>query len=76
MKKITLILCILLCALRSQAQNGLEGIVVEKFYVSDATDADGSIGTLPVGSITYRVWADLLPSYKFQALYGVPMHEL
>ena len=58
------------------AQNGLESVIVEQYYVSDAADAAGSIGTLPVGSVTYRVYADLLPGYKFQALYGVPGHTL
>src|SRR5436190_1343744 len=55
------------------AQNGLEGIVVEKYYVSDANDttANGTGGVLPVGSITYRIYVDMLPGYKFQAAYGV-----
>lgn len=60
------------------AQNGLERVLVERYYKSTAADtianADG--GRLPVGSITYRVYADLLPGYKFQAIYGVPGHEL
>ena len=60
----------------SQAQNGLEAIVVEKYYVSDATDNGGSVGDLPVGSVTYRVYVDMLPGYKFQAAYGLPGHEL
>lgn len=65
----------------SNAQNGLEQIIVEKYYVSDANDSlasDGvslNPGTLPVGSVTYRIYADMLPGYKFQAVYGVPGHE-
>ena len=63
---------------RVVAQNGLEGVVVEKYYKSSAADtvanADG--GRLPVGSVTYRIFADLLPGYRFQAAYGVPGHEL
>ncbi len=65
--------------LSTQAQNGLEKIIVEKFYVSNAADSIGSTGVLPVGSITYRLYADMLPNYKFQALYGVngaSPHEL
>ena len=58
------------------AQTGLECVVVEKYYISNAADEAGSVGTLPVGSTTYRVWADLLPSYKFQALYGVSGHPM
>ena len=60
----------------AQAQNGLENIIVEKYYISNAADAAGSLGTLPVGSVTYRVYADMLPGYKFQALYGDVNHAL
>jgi hypothetical protein len=55
---------------------GLEDVIVEKYYVSDAADAAGSSGVLPVGSVTYRVYIDLLPGYNFQALYGVQGHFL
>jgi hypothetical protein len=78
MKKI--ILAIAACAFyfNGNAQNGLENVIVEKYYVSDANDtmvnADG--GVLPIGSVTYRIWADMLPGYKFQAVYGVPDHEM
>ena len=58
------------------AQNGLEKIIVEKYYISNAIDSAGSIGNLPSGSVTYRVFADMLPGYKFQAIYGVPAHSL
>ncbi len=56
---------------------GLEKIIVEKYYISDANDAiENDGGILPVGSVTYRIYADMLPGYKFQAGYGVPKHEL
>ena len=58
------------------AQTGLECIVVEKYYISNAADAAASVGVLPVGSVTYRVFADMLPGYKFQALYGVTGHAM
>ena len=58
------------------AQTGLECVIVENYYVSNAADASGSVGTLPVGSTTYRVWVDMLPGYKFQALYGVSGHTM
>jgi chitodextrinase len=58
------------------SQNGLEKIIVEKYYVSTAADSIGSVGTLPVGSVTYRVYADMLPGYRFQALYGNADHTL
>jgi Secretion system C-terminal sorting domain len=61
-----------------KAQNGLEGIIVEKYYISDANDtlANSTDGKLPVGSVTYRVYADMLPGYKFQALFGLPAPDL
>lgn len=56
-----------------QAQNGLECIVVEKYYVSNANDTavNSTGGVLPVGSVTYRIYADMLQGYTFQAAYGV-----
>ena len=59
------------------AQHGLENILVEKYYISDAKDAAAKLGGhLPVGSVTYRIFVDMLPAYRFQAAYGVPGHEL
>ncbi|MFM7079386.1 MAG: hypothetical protein ACKOYC_06305, partial [Bacteroidota bacterium] len=57
---------------------GLEGIVVEKYYISNANDQSVNSlgGVLPVGSVTYRVYADLAASYQFQAVYGDANHEL
>jgi hypothetical protein len=59
-------------------QNGLETILVEKYYVSDANDtiANSYAGKLPIGSTTYRIYADLLPGYRFQAAYGTSSHNL
>lgn len=75
MRKTLTLLSTLLATLVSFSQ-GLEGVVVEKYYVTDAADAAGSSGILPVGSVTYRIYADLAAGYNFQALYGVPDHEL
>ncbi len=69
-------LAVFACSQNAVAQNGLENIIVEKYYVSNAADATGSIGVLPAGSVTYRIYADMLPGYKFQAAYGVPTHAL
>src|ERR1051325_1042839 len=60
----------------AQTKHGLEKIVVEKYYVSDSNDARATKGQLPVGSVTYRIFVDMLPAYRFQAAYGVPGHEL
>jgi hypothetical protein len=69
MKKIILSLSLGFLSTFTYAQ-GLDSIIVEKYYVANAADATGSIGKLPEGSVTYRVYADMLPGYKFQAIYG------
>jgi hypothetical protein len=73
MKKIVLIISILFYSAFTYAQNGLENVIVEIYYVSDANDTNANSvgGVLPVGSVTYRVYADMLPGYDFQAAYGV-----
>jgi len=61
----------------AMAQQGLENIIVEKYYISDSSDAavNATGGILPVGSVTYRVYVDMLPNYIFQSAYGDPNHE-
>ncbi len=77
MKKRIFLIFNLVC-LSVFSQNGLENIIVEKYYISDANDtiANKFAGNLPIGSTTYRIYADLLPGYRFQAAYGSPEHEL
>ena len=60
------------------AQDGLEGIILEKFYISTKEDNSKPelSGHLAPGSITYRIYVDLKPGYTFQAAYGTPNHEL
>ena len=81
MKKITLGLGLIFFGIFSNAQNALENLVVEKYYVSNAADSiaayndsvtagSGASGHLPVGSVTYRVYADMLQGYNFQAIFG------
>ena len=59
---------------------GLEGIIVEKYYVTDANDAadtdGGPNGTVPVGSTTYRVFVDMLDGYKLLTVAGYVDHDL
>lgn len=78
MKQIILTLSLIIYGLVANAQNGLENIIVEKYYISDANDvsADSTEGILPIGSVTYRIYVDMLPGYKFQAAFGIPGHEL
>lgn len=54
-----------------------EGIIIERYYVSDTldvTDEDG--GFLDTCSVTYRVFIDLKPDYRLQAVYGNPNNTL
>lgn len=65
-------------ALSATAQVGLEGIFVEKFYEAQSADTKGELrsGTLEPGSVTYRIYVDLQPGYRFQAAFGSPDHAL
>jgi hypothetical protein len=76
--KLTFLLFGLLLSFAGFAQDGLEGIIVEKFYVSTKADNAGKMysGDLPKGSVTYRIYVDLKPGYRFQAAYGTPTHPL
>ncbi len=80
MKKITLTIGLFIAASFAQAQNGLDSILVEMYYVSDEADSvnaadNGATSPLRVGSITYRVFADLEPGYKFIQMFGSPTHD-
>jgi hypothetical protein len=60
---------------------GLEGVVVEKFYLTDAADqanalSNGAVTTLEVGTTAYRVYIDMAAGYKFSQLYGNADHNL
>jgi hypothetical protein len=76
MKKLILTIAFVITSVVSHSQ-GLEKIIVEKYYVSGAKDTTGYFGhNLVPGSITYRIYVDMLPWYKFQAAFGLPGHEL
>ena len=56
---------------------GLENIIVEKYYVTNSTDAANVTGgSLPNGAVTYRFFANLAPGFKLQAVYGGSGHQL
>jgi hypothetical protein len=76
MKNLFLAISFGILTLAGQAQTGLDSIIVEKYYVSDANDSIGSSGILPVGSVTYRLYVDMAPGYNFQMAYGSPTHPL
>jgi hypothetical protein len=61
------------------AQSDIEGVVVEKYYISDLNDSEDSDGgdtPLKVGSVTYRIFLDLVPGAKLRSFYSTPEHPL
>lgn len=77
MKRITLFAALSLSLSLSKAQlgNGLEGVIVEKYYLSNAADSanadnNGAVSPLHIGSTTYRVFIDMAPGWKFVTLFG------
>lgn len=82
MKKIVLGLSLFasMFAFAQTTPNGLEGIIVEKYYATnkadaaqadvESTDAGFATGALPEGSVTYRIYVDMKPGYKLKSLFG------
>jgi hypothetical protein len=61
----------------SGIQAQLEKVIVEKYYISDSTDATDTIGGyLAKGSVTYRVYVDLAPGCKLLKIFGDNRHLL
>lgn len=60
---------------------GLDGIIVERYYLTDEADEanafeNGSVVPLPPGSVVYRVFVDMAVGYKFSQIFGTPDHPL
>lgn len=58
----------------AQAQ-GLEGIIVERYYQANAADAAYTVAqgySIPLtdGAVTYRVYVDMAAGYKFVQMFG------
>ncbi len=70
LKTFILLFSILVCTHISIAQLNLRNVMVEKYYISNAADSAASIGLLPVGSVTYRVYVQMTPGYKFEMAWG------
>ncbi|QQR87929.1 MAG: T9SS type A sorting domain-containing protein [Flavobacteriales bacterium] len=67
-----LLCCAIPCSTSAQ---GLQTVVVEKYYISDANDAtDTDGGFLQEGSVTYRVFLDMGEGYKLRSLFGDSLH--
>lgn len=76
MKKITLLLALGFSLSLAKAQvQGLQGVIVEKYYYTTADDstnaADNEATTvLHKGSTTYRVYIDMAPGFQFIQMFG------
>ena len=73
-------LALLAASLQVSAQTGIESVEVETYYISDASDATDTDGANPdplaEGSVTYRVFLDLAPGWRVNALFGDTNHVL
>ena len=79
-KKIIIGLGILFLNAVAYAQ-GLEGIVVEKYYQANSADvtnadANSAITPLTTSSVTYRIYVDMASGYKFNSLFGSSTNNL
>lgn len=79
-KKILLGLGIALLGNFATKAQGLQGIIVEKYYQTNAADAawaatNSAATTLNVGSVVYRVYVDMAPGYKYNLAFGDANHN-
>ncbi|MBL0341816.1 MAG: hypothetical protein IPP71_13305 [Bacteroidetes bacterium] len=76
MKKCFAFIILILVISHAKAQ-GLEKIIIEKYYITDDKDAQyvGS-ASIAANTVTYRVFVDMKPGYRLQSVYGAPGHEL
>jgi hypothetical protein len=82
MKKFNLLtkIFVLFLSANSFAQ-GLQGIVVEKYYKANAADvanatSNSAVTPLTTNSITYRVYVDLADGWKLNNIWGNSAHPL
>ena len=69
------------CSFAAAQAQGLDGIVVERYYQANAADVSdattqGAIVPLTTGSVTYRVYVDMAAGYKFSQIFGSPTHTM
>jgi hypothetical protein len=71
------IIQIVILTLHTGLCQGLEDIIVEKYYISDKEKPTFTgWDTLPKGSVTYRIYVDMAPGYRLNTLYGNENHLL
>lgn len=78
MKKELTIFSLFFVMFTASFSQGLQNVIVERYYVSNVQDSLGntSVEPLRVGSVTYRIFLDMKQGYKFQVVYGIATHEL
>jgi hypothetical protein len=75
MKKLILILLHSFMCLLVHAQ--VEQLIIETYYIADNKDAsDTTGGGVAAGSVTYRLFLDLVAGNKLKSIYGSPNHPL
>ena len=77
MKKILFVFLFHCLLFLNDIQAQIENVIVETYYISDSNDAtDTTGGFLEEGSITYRIYVDLLPNTRLRKIYGDSLHAL
>ena len=70
---------LLFCEVFSQ---GLQGVLVERYYQTNAADEQNAIDQGPSevpltnGTTVYRLYVDMADGYKFSTLFGTSSHPL
>ena len=72
MKKIIFSIAILFAVVAGYSQ-GLENVIVEKYYEASAADASlDPDGNLVADAVTYRIFIDMAAGYRLSSVFGVP----
>lgn len=70
-------LLVMLSRTTALAQNDIENVIVETYYITEANDTlDPEAGPLDIGARTYRVFLDLCADCALRAIYGDTAHAL
>ena len=69
-------ICSILALQFNAAAGGLKRLVVEKYHKATPEEVAASKGRLTLNSITYRIYVELLPGYKFIDAFGSKAHPL
>jgi hypothetical protein len=81
-KSAIFLICLTFCLSENiMHSQGLENIIVEKYYQTNTDDEanaldNGSVTALVPGSIVYRIYVDMAANYKLSSVYGNSNHPL